>query len=178
MATPAPLGPPLEEAIYADTKAAQVALQGHAQDNGYGIAVTSPKKLYQRNPFLMQRKDDETGGETYELTAQETPATTQEVQDIGDEEAEDIALSQAVETMQVTTRAGRKVTAISKVAENVEQAKQAKLGGRGGCGGCASRRGRWQQSVNSFRMREQMQDSLLHTVQDSANKVRIVSCDL
>jgi hypothetical protein len=38
----------------------------------------------------------------YELTAQETPATTQEVQeiqDIKDEEAEDIALSQAVETM-------------------------------------------------------------------------------
>jgi hypothetical protein len=41
----------------------------------------------------MQRKDDEIGAETYELTACETPATTQEVQDIEDEEAEDIALS-------------------------------------------------------------------------------------
>jgi hypothetical protein len=30
---------------------------------------TLPPRLYQRNPFLMQRKDNETGGETYELTA-------------------------------------------------------------------------------------------------------------
>jgi hypothetical protein len=54
---------------------------------------TLPLRLYQRNPFSMQRKDDEIGAETYELTACETPATTQEVQDIEDEEAEDIALS-------------------------------------------------------------------------------------
>jgi hypothetical protein len=44
MATPAPLGLPLEEAIYADAKAVQAALQGLARDNGYGIAVTSSKK--------------------------------------------------------------------------------------------------------------------------------------
>jgi hypothetical protein len=44
MATPAPLCPPLEEAIYADTKAVQAALQGYARDNRYGIAVTSSKK--------------------------------------------------------------------------------------------------------------------------------------
>jgi hypothetical protein len=44
MATPAPLGPPLEEAIYADTKAVQAALQSHARDNRYRIAVTSSKK--------------------------------------------------------------------------------------------------------------------------------------
>jgi len=86
----------------------------------------------------MQRKDDETGGETYKLTARETPATTQEVQDIEDEEAEDIALSQAVETLQATTRAGRKVTATSKVAENAEQAKSS---GRGGSSGRGNGRG-------------------------------------
>ena len=44
MATPAPLGPPPEEAIYADAKAVQAALQSHARDNGYGISVTSSKK--------------------------------------------------------------------------------------------------------------------------------------
>jgi hypothetical protein len=59
-----------------------------------------------------------------------------------DEEAEEIALSQAVETMQATTRAGRKVTATSKVVENAKQAKQAKSDGRGGRGGRGSRRGR------------------------------------
>jgi hypothetical protein len=44
MATPAPLGPPLEEAIYADAKAVQAALQSHARDNGYGISIASSKK--------------------------------------------------------------------------------------------------------------------------------------
>jgi hypothetical protein len=44
MAAPAPLGPPLEEAIYADTKAIQAALQSHARDNGYGISIASSKK--------------------------------------------------------------------------------------------------------------------------------------
>jgi hypothetical protein len=88
----------------------------------------------------MQGKDDETDGETYKLTTQETLAATQEVQDMEDEEAKHIALSQAVKTMQATTEAGQKVIATSRVAENAKQAKQVKSDGRGG--GRSSRGGR------------------------------------
>jgi ribosomal protein L13 len=56
-------------------------------------------------------------------------ATEKEIQDMEEDEADEIALSQAVETMLATTRAGRKRKATSKVVEN---AKQAKTGGRSG----------------------------------------------
>jgi hypothetical protein len=44
MATPAPLGLLPEEAIYADTKVVQAALQSHARDTRYSISITLSKK--------------------------------------------------------------------------------------------------------------------------------------
>jgi hypothetical protein len=41
MATPAPLGPAIAEAIYTDPKAAKAALQAHAGGHGYSITVQS-----------------------------------------------------------------------------------------------------------------------------------------
>ena len=43
MATPAPLGLPLDEAIYTTPEAVKAALQSHARDNGYGVSVSSSK---------------------------------------------------------------------------------------------------------------------------------------
>jgi hypothetical protein len=43
MATPAPLGLPLDEATYATPGAVKAALQSHARDNGYGVSVSSSK---------------------------------------------------------------------------------------------------------------------------------------
>jgi hypothetical protein len=41
MATPAPLGPPPDEAIYEDLQAVKAALQEHARQHGYSITVSS-----------------------------------------------------------------------------------------------------------------------------------------
>jgi hypothetical protein len=44
MAMPAPLGPPLQTAVYPYLDAAKDALQAHARDNGYRIAIESSDK--------------------------------------------------------------------------------------------------------------------------------------
>jgi len=65
------------------------------------------------------------------------PATIEEIKQIGDDEANEEALSQAIKAFVAPTRAGRKRTATLKVVDNVEQARQvkiAKTGGRGGSG--------------------------------------------
>ena len=51
MATPAPLGLPLEEATYATPAAVKAALQSHARDNGYGVSVSLEE--------VKQMEDDE-----------------------------------------------------------------------------------------------------------------------
>jgi hypothetical protein len=102
------------------------------------LPSTLPPRLHQTNPFLHQTELDGDAGEIqYEITAAEKPATAQEIQSMADEEADEEALSQAVETMQTSvTRASRKRTATTKVVENARQAKVAKRGGRGGqCSG-------------------------------------------
>jgi hypothetical protein len=43
MATPAPLGPPPDEAIYEDIPAVKAALQKHAREHGYSISVGSSR---------------------------------------------------------------------------------------------------------------------------------------
>ena len=43
MATPAPLGPPLDEATYDTLESAKAALQSHARDNGYRISIMSSR---------------------------------------------------------------------------------------------------------------------------------------
>jgi hypothetical protein len=90
---------------------------------------TLPPRLYQTNPFAQQTEPTNSDEIQYQMTAKQVPATEKEIQDIEEDEADEIALSQVVETMLATTRAGRKRKATSKVVEN---AKQAKTGGRGG----------------------------------------------
>jgi hypothetical protein len=102
--------------------------------------------LYQMNPFSRQQNDEDLGGDAHELTAQDMLVTTKKIQDMDEEEADEIALLQAVETMLATTRAGRKRKATMKVVENDAQATDAKRaktssrGGRGGHGGRGDRK--------------------------------------
>jgi hypothetical protein len=50
------------------------------------------------------------------------PATAQEIQQMDDDNADEEAFSQAIETVLATTRAGRKRTATLKVVDNTVQA--------------------------------------------------------
>jgi hypothetical protein len=98
---------------------------------------TLPPRLYQTNPFARQQNDEEIGGDVYKLAADAMPATVEEMKQMEDDEADEEALSQAIEAFVAPTRAGRKRTATLKVVDNVEQARQvkiAKTGGRGGSG--------------------------------------------
>jgi len=102
-----------------------------------------PPRLFQTNPFSRQQNDECFGGDAHELTTQDMPATTKEIQDMDEEEADEIALSQTVETLLATTRAGRKRKATMKVVENDAQAtgaKRAKTSSRGGRGGRGGRK--------------------------------------
>ena len=86
----------------------------------------------------MQRNDEDLGSNVHELAANAIPATAEEIRQMEDDEADEEALSQAIETVLATTRAGRKRTATSKVVDNAAQArnaKRAKPSGRGGRGG-------------------------------------------
>jgi hypothetical protein len=92
---------------------------------------TLPPRLYQTNPFSRQIDDAETSDNTFELTAQIMPPTAQEIQSMAEQEEDERALSQAIETMVATTRAGRKRKATEKVKDNTEQAKASrKQGGK------------------------------------------------
>jgi hypothetical protein len=44
MAMLVPLGPPLQTTVYPDLDAAKAALQAHARDNRYGVAIESSDK--------------------------------------------------------------------------------------------------------------------------------------
>lgn len=84
---------------------------------------TLPPRLYQSNPFAVQTEVTETGGNGYQLTAKEMPATTEEVRKITEDEEDEEVLSQAINSMIATTQASRKRKATSKVIENIKQAK-------------------------------------------------------
>jgi hypothetical protein len=71
----------------------------------------------------------------YQMTAKEMPATEKEIQDIEDEDADEMALSQAIEAFVAPTRARRKRTASSKVVDNTEQARQLKIAKSSGSSG-------------------------------------------
>jgi hypothetical protein len=90
---------------------------------------TLPPRLYQNNPFAVQAEVTETGENEYQLTAQERPATAEEVRRMTEEEEDEVVLSQAINSLITTTQAGRKRKATPKVMENIEQAKS-KRGGR------------------------------------------------
>jgi hypothetical protein len=69
---------------------------------------TLPPRLYQTNPFAMQRSDDEIGGDVHELAPDAMPATAEEMRQMEDDEADEEALSRAIEAFMAPTRAGRK----------------------------------------------------------------------
>jgi hypothetical protein len=96
---------------------------------------TLPPRLYQSNPFVQQTEPTETGEIQYELSAKEVPATAQEMQQIEEDEADEEALSLAIETVLATTRAARKRIATPKVVDNAAQARDAKKAKTGGHGG-------------------------------------------
>jgi hypothetical protein len=96
---------------------------------------TLPPRLYQTNPFARQLNDDEIDGDVYELAADAMLATVEEMRQMEDGEADEEALSQAIEAFVAPTRAGRKRIATPKAVDNAAQArdaKRAKTGGRGG----------------------------------------------
>jgi hypothetical protein len=100
---------------------------------------TLPPRLYQTNPFARLQDDEELGANVHELTAKEVPATEKEIQDIAEEEEDDIAMSQAIETF--VSRSGQERKSSSKVVDNAEQARQAKRAKSGGPGGRGDGRG-------------------------------------
>jgi hypothetical protein len=59
------------------------------------------------------------GENEYQLTAQERPATAEEVRRMTEEEEDEVGLSQAINLLITTTQAGRKRKATSKVMENI-----------------------------------------------------------
>jgi hypothetical protein len=103
---------------------------------------TLPPRLYQSNPFAQQTEPTEMGEIQYQLAAQEMLATAQEIQAMEEEEANEEALSQAIETLIQATRSRRKRTAMTKVISNEEQARQDKMRKKGGRGSSGSRGGR------------------------------------
>jgi hypothetical protein len=96
---------------------------------------TLPPRLYQINPFSRQQTDEDLSTNVHELADNEMPATTEEMRQVEDEEADNEALSQAIETI---TREGRTCKATQKAIEGAEQCKslnRAQKGLRDGRGG-------------------------------------------
>jgi hypothetical protein len=92
---------------------------------------TLPPRLHQTNPFSQGIDDEE--ARTHELTPYEVAPTAEELQAAIDEEDDDQALSEAMETFLRTTRTGRTIKASLKVVENHEVAKEvSRRGGRRG----------------------------------------------
>lgn len=98
---------------------------------------TLPPRLYQSiaNQFSRPQDNEDLGGNVHELVGHEVPATTEEMRQMEEEEAEGEAFSQAIENR---TRAGRARKPTQKALESLEQAKPPKKGpksgGRGGRG--------------------------------------------
>ena len=82
---------------------------------------TLPPQLYQATPFSKGDENSEIGVVIHQLTSTEVALTTDELQAMADEEAEDQALSQAIDTFIATTRAGRTARASEKVLQNREK---------------------------------------------------------
>jgi hypothetical protein len=100
-----------------------------------------PLQLCQTNPFSRQQDDKYLGTNVYELAGYEMPATTEEMRQIEEDEADEEALSQTIE---VVTRAGRARKATQKALESAGQVKPPKRGpksDRGGRGGRGGQRG-------------------------------------
>ena len=57
IATPAPFGDPIAEAIYSDTQAAKAACQEHAKANGFVVSVASSSSLRVLGVYNPKGKD-------------------------------------------------------------------------------------------------------------------------
>lgn len=79
--------------------------------------------IYQTNPFLIPKTDDEIGSYVHELAVQDMPASVEDIRHMDDDEADREALSQAIEMM---VRVGR-TCRVKKVVEYGEQVRLAKL---------------------------------------------------
>ena len=91
---------------------------------------TLPLHLYQSNPFAVRTEVTETGGNEYQLTMKEMPVTAEEVRKITENEKDEELLSQTINSIITTTRAGWKHKPVLKVLENIKQVKS-KHGKRG-----------------------------------------------
>jgi hypothetical protein len=84
MATPAPLAPPPDEAIYEDLQAVKAALQEHAGQHGHSITVGSSRE--QRAVYICSKggKYNDKGKkedvhDVYELATDAMPTTAEEM---------------------------------------------------------------------------------------------------
>jgi hypothetical protein len=112
MATPATLGLPLDEATYDTSECAKAALQSDAQDNGNGASV-------------MPSRDSRT---LYGCAKDE-------------DEADDKALSQAIDTIINAERTRRGTQKALESAKQARSSKSAPKGNWGGPGGrCCGRK--------------------------------------
>jgi hypothetical protein len=82
---------------------------------------TLPLQLYQTNPFLVQKEDAEISDNCFVLSGQEQPASAQEVEDALKEQEDEKGLSQAIQTLLLTSRSGRTL-------KPTEKAKAGKVG--------------------------------------------------
>lgn len=98
-------------------------------------------RLYQTNPFSRGLDDEQTGMIIHELTAQEVVPTVEEIQAIANEEEDEQALSQAIDSFVATTRAGRTAKASGKVVLNRKQEKEEQAKASGWRRGRGGRRG-------------------------------------
>lgn len=113
----------------------QIGIAGIEGSSNTYCPRTLPPRLYQTNPFSRGIEDQEASVITHELTSCEVAPTAEELQAMADEEDDEQALSQAMETFIKTTRIGRTVKASLEVAENREAAKEvSKRGGHRGRG--------------------------------------------
>ncbi len=71
---------------------------------------TLPPRLYQTNPFVVQKEDTEIGDNCFVLSAQEKPASAREVEDAQDAKG----LSEAIQALMVTSRSGRTIKPTEK----------------------------------------------------------------
>jgi hypothetical protein len=120
----------------------QIGIARIGQSSDTYLPGTLPLRLYQTNPFSMGKGDDETGATMHQLTTIDIAPTAEELQAIAEEEDDERALSQEIDTLITTTRVGRIAKASEKVISNRRQALQEAKGGRGGRRGRRGRGGR------------------------------------
>lgn len=99
-------------------------------------------RLYQANPFSRGQGESETGTVMHQLTSKEVAPTPDELKAMEEEDDDEQALTQAIDTFIATTRVSGVAKASNKVISNRQQAMEEGKGGRGGRGSQGGRGGR------------------------------------